>query len=79
MTGSISPRSIGTICRVMPDTENFGLCRAPTWLNGRVRMTSRPSSTMARRPSCSCANLLSAYGLDGAIGESSRCGWSDPA
>ena len=30
----------------MPDTANVGLCRAPMWLNGRVTMTSRPSSTM---------------------------------
>ena len=46
----------------MPDTENAGLWRAPMWLNGRVTMTSRPSSTRARSPSCSCANLLTAYG-----------------
>jgi hypothetical protein len=63
----------------MLEAANVGLCRGPAWLNERVRIVSTPSSVSARRPSCSCASLLIAYGLDGASGASSVIGVGDGA
>ena len=76
-TGSCWPRSIIAICCAIAGAMNAAVCRGPVWLNGRVTMTSRPSSGIARSPSCSCASLLCAYGLAGDTGESSVKGESD--
>ena len=58
----------------MLGAANAALWRGPVWLNERVTITSMPSSRPLIMPSCSCASLLSAYGLAGATGLSSVSG-----
>ena len=68
-----APRSMRAICRAKLAVANDGACRGPMWLKGRVTNTRWPSRA-ARTASCSCASLLTAYGLAGASSASSVSG-----
>ena len=71
MVGSACPASIAAIHRAKLEAAKNGDCLGPMGLNERVSMTAWLSSLTNLTPSCSCASLLTAYGLAGPIGASS--------
>ena len=67
-------RSASTMRLASAGTAKLGVWPGPMWLNGRTVITCWPWPRWAWATTASAASLLAAYGVSGAVGDSSSRG-----